>query len=76
MEGDQAWRQPFSRTQIRQDDRSLSNDVDPQAWLADILARIAEMPQARLPEFLPSHWKADRQQALAAYPSARRWIMC
>ena len=42
------------------------NDVDPQAWLADVLARIAEMPQARLPELLPWHWKADRQQAVAA----------
>ena len=42
------------------------NDVDPQAWLADVLARIAEMPQTRLPELLPWHWKADREQALAA----------
>ena len=25
----------------------------PQAWLADVLARIAELPQSRLPEFLP-----------------------
>lgn len=25
------------------------NDVDPQAWLADVLARIAAMPQSRLP---------------------------
>ena len=29
------------------------NDVDPQAWLADVLARIAEEPQARLQELLP-----------------------
>ena len=42
------------------------NDIDPQAWLADVLDRIAEMPQNRLPELLPWHWKADRQQALAA----------
>ena len=42
------------------------NDVDPQAWLADVLARIAEQPQTRLPELLPWHWRADRQQALAA----------
>ena len=42
------------------------NDVDPQAWLADVLDRIADMPQTRLPELLPWHWKADRQQALAA----------
>ena len=34
------------------------NDVDPQAWLADVLDRIADMPQTRLPELLPWHWKA------------------
>jgi transposase len=26
------------------------NEVDPQAWLADVLARIAEFPQGRLPK--------------------------
>ena len=29
------------------------NDVDPQAWLADVLARIAEHPVQRLDELLP-----------------------
>ena len=33
------------------------NDVDPQAWLADVLARIAALPQSRLHELLPWHWK-------------------
>jgi transposase len=33
------------------------NDVDPLAWLADMLARIAETPQGRLPELLPWEWK-------------------
>ena len=42
------------------------NDVDPQAWLADVLARIAEQPQTRLHELLPWRWKADRDQDLAA----------
>ena len=42
------------------------NDVDPQAWLADVLDRIADTPQTRLDELLPWYWKADRQQALAA----------
>ena len=42
------------------------NDVDPQAWLADVLDRIADLPQTRLHELLPWSWKADRQQALAA----------
>ena len=42
------------------------NDVDPQAWLADVLDRIAETPQIRVHEFLPWNWKVDRQQPLAA----------
>ena len=42
------------------------NDVDPQAWLADVLARIAELPHTRVHELLPWNWKADRNQTLAA----------
>ena len=34
------------------------NDVDPQAWLADVLERIAEHPNNRLHELLPWHWTA------------------
>ena len=33
------------------------NDVDPQAWLADVLARIASTPQGRLNQLLPWEWK-------------------
>ena len=33
------------------------NDVDPQAWLADVLARIADTKQTRLPDLLPWNWK-------------------
>ena len=33
------------------------NDVDPQAWLADILARIADHPINRLGELLPWNWR-------------------
>jgi transposase len=42
------------------------NDVDPQAWLGDVLARIADLPQGRLPELLPWNWKATWQSAQAA----------
>jgi hypothetical protein len=45
------------------------NDIDPLAWLADVFARIADMPQTRLHELLPWHWKplpADDQAAQAA----------
>jgi transposase len=33
------------------------NDIDPQAWLADVLARIAEHPAQRLDELLPWNWR-------------------
>jgi transposase len=33
------------------------NDLDPQAWLADVLSRIAAIPQSRLPELLPWNWR-------------------
>ena len=33
------------------------NDVDPQAWLANVLARIANHPIRRLDELLPWHWR-------------------
>ena len=36
------------------------NDVDPQAWLADVLARIAEHPAHRLDELLPWNWRPLR----------------
>jgi transposase len=42
------------------------NDVDPLARLADVLARIAGMPQSRLPELLPWQWKTLDPQAAAA----------
>jgi len=41
------------------------NDVDPLAWLADVLARIAGMPQSRLHELLPWEWKQPSLQKAA-----------
>jgi hypothetical protein len=38
------------------------NDIDPQAWLADTLARIAEHPAQRLDELLPWNWKKDQAE--------------
>jgi len=42
------------------------NDIHPQAWLADVLARIADHPASRLDELLPWHWEAAQDQAIAA----------
>ena len=42
------------------------SNVDPQAWLADVLARIAGHPANRLDELLPWNWRprsAPRSQA-------------
>jgi transposase len=39
------------------------NGVDPQAWLADVLARIAEHPAHRLDELLPWNWQPLRASA-------------
>jgi len=41
------------------------NDIDPQAWLADVLARIAEHPSHRLPELLPWNWKMPSARVAA-----------
>ncbi len=35
-------------------------DIDPQAWLADVLARIAGHPASRLDELLPWNWRSQQ----------------
>jgi transposase len=42
------------------------NDIDPQAWLADVLRRIADHPASRLDELLPWNWKRTATPAVAA----------
>ena len=42
------------------------NSINPQAWLADVLARIADYPALRLNELLPWYWKPALDQAAAA----------
>jgi transposase len=42
------------------------NDVDPQAWLADVLGRIADHPASKLDELLPWNWIQPEHQAAAA----------
>jgi transposase len=42
------------------------NNVDPQAWLADVLRRIADHPASKLDELLPWNWMKPEHQAAAA----------
>lgn len=42
------------------------NDVDPQAWLADVLARIADTPMSRLSDLLPWNWSTKPSDVKAA----------
>jgi hypothetical protein len=42
------------------------NDVDPQAWLADVLARIADHPAQKLDELLPWNWTPLKAAEAAA----------
>ena len=41
------------------------NDVDPQAWLADVLAYITDHPANRINELMPWNWKSARTNATA-----------
>ena len=42
------------------------NDIDPQAWLAHVLANIADTPVTRLDELLPWNWRPPPAQSLEA----------
>ncbi len=42
------------------------NDIDPQAWLADVLARLQDHPAKRIDELLPWNWKRLHPQKAAA----------
>jgi transposase len=41
------------------------NDIDPQAWLADVLARINDHNIRKLDQLLPWNWKNDRAKLAA-----------
>jgi transposase len=42
------------------------NGIDPQAWLADVIARISDIPVSRLHELLPWEWNAATPLVKAA----------
>ncbi|CAM3936701.1 IS66 element [Cereibacter sphaeroides] len=38
------------------------NDIDPQAWLADVLARYPNTTVSRVPDLLPWKWQPSERQ--------------
>lgn len=44
------------------------NDVDPQAWLADVFARIPAHPQSSIRELLPWNWKPQTEKRQSLRP--------
>jgi transposase len=42
------------------------NDIDPQTWLADVLARLPDHPAKRIHELLPWNWRRNIAAAKAA----------
>ena len=42
------------------------NEVDPQAWLADVLGRINEHAIHRLDELLPWNWAIEMERRMMA----------
>jgi transposase len=57
------------------------DDVDPQAWLADVLARLQDHPARHIAELLPWNWNLLQQQQQRAaaqnpWPSPAHAINC
>jgi transposase len=48
------------------------NDVDRQAWLADVLAKVLDYPAKRVGDLLPWNWHAERRAAPDMASKSRR----
>jgi transposase len=44
----------------------VANGRPRRAWLADVIARIANHPAGRLDELLPWHWRKEPTETAAA----------
>jgi transposase len=42
------------------------NDIDPQAWLADVLTRLPDYPAKQISDLLPWNWRPPPRIAEAA----------
>ena len=45
-------------------------NIDPQAWIAHVLARLSDHPAKRIDELLPWNWKAGQNPAAPPNPTA------
>jgi hypothetical protein len=50
------------------------NDVDPQAWLADLLARIAHRPRKVIGARRTMRWAQDSKRVLSCFGGPRFWL--
>lgn len=41
------------------------NDIDPQAWLADVLGRLPDMTASKVPNLLPGNWRPSEHRQAA-----------
>ncbi len=41
------------------------NDIDPQAWLADVLGRLPDMTASQVPNLLPWNWRTSEHRQAA-----------
>ena len=48
------------------------NDVDPQAWLADVLNRIGDHPASHLDQLLPWNWRGPTSMTSSFQPRTER----
>ena len=51
------------------------NDVDPHAWLREVIAQISDHPQTRLHELLPWQWKERQQRPEAIAQAAQPCLL-
>ncbi len=41
------------------------NDIDPQAWLADVPGRLPDMTASQVPDLLPWNWQSPEHRQAA-----------
>lgn len=57
---------------LRREQYGRNSDIDPRAWLADVLARMPNLPVWRLLELRPWKWRSG--PATPRLCSLRRWL--